>query len=427
MHLRWIGAAAFATATALSAQPGSIAPRLPKPTGRFAVGRVADHWIDSSRTEPFARSVDARRELMVYVWYPATAGGAAKRAPYIPDVDKIAGSIGESTLRSFFGTALAAVLAARVESASLERAPFASEAGQAPLLLFSPGFEESVLTYSAQVEDLASHGYIVVGIDHPYDSWAVRFPDGRVVPFAQAQWDAAQKKPNGAVAYQLAQIPLRADDIRFVLNRLIASGRTPSREAPFAGHIDWTKIGALGHSLGGVAAASACRTDARIRACMNEDAEDDGRPWDGGVAALPIKQPFLFFATGHSIYASARTPAPSAEALAQMKLTRAQFDSAANQNQRNEDAALASMPGGSYRIMAEAPDFTHGTFMDRKLLQSSTDSIARKQESYMALVRSYVRAFFDETLLSRAPTVLDRVGVIDSVITVERFNPSSPR
>jgi hypothetical protein len=35
---------------------------------------------------------------------------------------------------------------------------------------------------------------------------------------------------------------------------------------------------------------------------MNEDAEDDGRPWDGGVAAYAIKQPFLFFATGHSIY-----------------------------------------------------------------------------------------------------------------------------
>jgi hypothetical protein len=52
MHLRWIVTATFATATALSAQAGPIAPRLPKPTGRFAVGRVADHWIDSSRTEP---------------------------------------------------------------------------------------------------------------------------------------------------------------------------------------------------------------------------------------------------------------------------------------------------------------------------------------------------------------------------------------
>mgnify|MGYP001552234879 CR=1 FL=1 len=427
MHLKWIAAAAFSTATALSAQPGPIAPRLPGPTGPFAVGRVADHWIDSSRTEPFAPALNARRELMVYVWYPAVAGAAMRHAPYIPDVDKIASSIGEAPMRGVFGTALAAVLAGRVQTASLERAPFAAGAGRAPLLLFSPGFEESVLTYAAQVEDLASHGYVVVGVDHPYDSWGVRFPDGRVIPFAQAQWDAAQRKPDGALGYQLAQIPLRADDIRFVLNRLIASGRTPSRDAPYAGHVDWTKIGAFGHSLGGVAAASACRTDARILACMNEDAEDDGRPWDGGAEALAIKQPFLFFATGHSIYASPRTPPPSAEALAQLKLTRAQFDSTAHQNQRSEDAALASMPGGSYRIMAEAPDFTHGTFMDRKLLQSGSESIARKQEAYMATVRTYVRAFFDQTLLARAPTVLDRVGVIDSVITVERFKPAAPR
>lgn len=360
---------------------------------------------------------------MVYVWYPAVATGAARHAPYIPDVDKIVRTLGDPPLRAMFGSAFPAVLAGKVETASLERAPFAPAAGRAPLLLFSPGFEESVLTYAAQVEDLASHGYVVVGIDHPYDSWAVRFPDGRIIPFAQAQWDSAQRLPNGAVAYQLAQIPLRADDIRFVLNRLLALSGTPSRDAPFAGHVDWTKIGAFGHSLGGVAAASACRTDARIRACLNEDAEDEGRPWDGGVAAHVIKQPFLFFVTRHSIYVSPRTPPPTAEELAQMKLSRAQYDSMANLNQRNEDAALASMPGGSYRVKAEAADFTHGTFMDRKLLQSGTDSIARIQDAYMGLVRTYVRAFFDQVLLSHASTALNRVGVIDSVITVERFEP----
>jgi predicted dienelactone hydrolase len=292
--------------------------------------------------------------------------------------------------------------------------------------VFSPGFEESVLTYAAQVEDLASHGYIVAGIEHPYDSWATRFPDGRVIPFAQAPWDSAQREPNGAVAYQLAQIPPRADDIRFVLDRLVRLSTTPSRATPFAGHIDWTKIGAFGHSLGGVAAASACRSQTRIRACLNEDAEDDGRPYDGGLAAHVIKQPFLFFVTGHSIYASPRTPAPTAETLRQMKLTRAQYDSMANQNQHNEEAAMAAMPGGSYLVMAEAPDFTHGTFMDRKLLQSGTDSIARKQDFYMGLVRTYVRAFFDQTLLSRPSSALNRAGVVDSLITIERFGRPSP-
>ncbi|HEV8411779.1 MAG TPA: hypothetical protein VGQ30_14825 [Gemmatimonadaceae bacterium] len=417
--------AAMLTAATLSSQPGPVAPHIPPPTGRFPVGRVAYHWIDSSRTEPFTRGLDTPREVMVYVWYPA-ASGSTPHAAYIPDVDKIVRSIGETPVRAMFGAAFTAVVSGKVVSASLERASFSATVGRAPLLVFSPGFEESVLTYAAQVEDLASHGYIVAGIEHPYDSWATRFPDGRVIPFAQAPWDSAQREPNGAVAYQLAQIPPRADDIRFVLDRLVRLSATPSRAMPFAEHIDWTKVGAFGHSLGGVAAASACRSQTRIRACLNEDAEDDGRPYDGGVAAHVIKQPFLFFVSGHSIYASARTPAPTAETLRQMKLTRAQYDSMANQNQHNEEAAMAAMPGGSYLVMAEAPDFTHGTFMDRKLLQSGTDSIARRQDFYMGLVRTYVRAFFDQTLLSRPSSALNRAGVVDSLITIERFGRPSP-
>src|SRR6185437_8653810 len=119
---------------------------------------------------------------------------------------------------------------------------------------------------------------------------------------------------------------------------------------PFAHRLDLGRVGAHGHSLGGVAAASACRVDARIRACANEDADDDGRPFDGGVAAPAIKQPFLFFASGHSIYVSPRTPAPTAAALAGMKLTRPQYDSIVTLFQSNQDHALSAMPGGSIRV-----------------------------------------------------------------------------
>jgi len=39
-----------------------------------------------------------------------------------------------------------------------------------------------------------------------------------------------------------------------------------------------------------------------------------------------------------------------------MKLTRAQYDSITSLYQRNQDAALASMPGGSIRVMAESKE-----------------------------------------------------------------------
>jgi predicted dienelactone hydrolase len=396
--------------------------QLPSPTGPYTVGRTAFHWIDSSRTEPFERGLSARREIMVYVWYPAGRPSAAQDAPYFPHIDAIRRVIGDSLLKDEFGRALEGVLSGRVRSFVLQDATLSRARPVFPVLVFSHGFGESSLTYAAQLSDLASQGFVVFGIEHPHDAFAVWFPDGRVVPFAAAQWDSARGRPNGAVAYQLAQVEVRAMDMRFAVDQIVRLARAPVGHSLFAQRLDLTRIGAFGHSLGGVAAASACRVDARVRACANEDADDDGRPFAGGSAAYPIKQPFLFFATGHSIYVSARTPPPTADVLASNKLTRAQYDSIVNLYQRNQDEALASMPGGSTRVMAEAKDFTHRTFIDLRLLQAPTDSAADEQRHYVDLIRRYVLAFFDQTLRGQADTPLALPSPLDSIITVRHFD-----
>ncbi len=98
------------------------------------------------------------------------------------------------------------------------------------MLVFSPGFGETSLTYAAVLEDLASHGYVVFAVDHPHDAFCVVFPDGRAVPFDQAQWDAAIKRPGGAVAYQVAQVSIRAADMRYVIDRIMDLARAPARD-----------------------------------------------------------------------------------------------------------------------------------------------------------------------------------------------------
>jgi predicted dienelactone hydrolase len=211
-----------------------------------------------------------------------------------------------------------------------------------------------------------------------------------------------------------------------VLSLLSRSG-VRAGQARFAGALDLHRIGAFGHSLGGVAVASACRFDARIRACMNEDADDSGRPFDGGPVSLPIKQPFLFFATGHSIYVSPRTPAPTAAGLTRMKLTRTQYDSVTDIYQHNQDAALASLPSPSIRLMAEAEDFTHRSFLDLKALQATDSTAVLHQQRYLQLIRQYVRAFFDETLRGQAAPALEREGEVDSLLTIQHFNPRAER
>jgi hypothetical protein len=50
-----------------------------------------------------------------------------------------------------------------------------------PLVVFSPGLSASRLLYTLQAKALASYGFVVVTIDHPYDATFVEFPDGSSV------------------------------------------------------------------------------------------------------------------------------------------------------------------------------------------------------------------------------------------------------
>ncbi|UOK63043.1 hypothetical protein MT997_34085 [Paenibacillus sp. OVF10] len=52
-----------------------------------------------------------------------------------------------------------------------------------PVVLFSPGVRSARYQSMTAIEELVSHGYIVVGMDHPYTSARVTFPDGRKVSY----------------------------------------------------------------------------------------------------------------------------------------------------------------------------------------------------------------------------------------------------
>jgi predicted dienelactone hydrolase len=401
-----------------------MAPRaysqIPAPTGPYAAGRTELFFTDSSRTEPFLGGLDTYREIAVSAWYPAEAHRGARGAAYVPHFAAIADALGDSLMRAEFGSAETGIASGTVRSHAVNDAPLLKTHRPFPVLVFSHGFQEASVTYSAQLEDLASHGYVVFAIEHPFDAYAVWLPPGRVVRFAETSWDSALAVPGGAVAYQLAQVPLRAADMRFVVNRIIHLNQ--DQASRFAGALDLRKIGVFGHSLGGIAAASVCRWDARVRACLNEDADDQGRPWAGGMEALPIKQPFMFFATGHSIYVSPRTPLPTDTQLVNMHLTRTQYDSIVGLYQRNQDRALRSLPG-SIRVSAEREDFTHRSFIDLRVLQAKDGAELATQQRYLGVIRKYVRAFFDQSLRGVADSALAREGAVDSLVTVTHFGP----
>src|SRR5207247_2561409 len=90
--------------------------------------------------------------------------------------------------------------------ATADAAPLARKRGW-PVVLFSPGFGVERELYAGLVEDLASHGYVVVAIDHPHDASIVQFPDGHVVA-PSSQMDIAKA------------LSVRVADTRFVLSEL---------------------------------------------------------------------------------------------------------------------------------------------------------------------------------------------------------------
>ena len=135
-----------------------------------------------------------------------------------------------------------------------------------PLLLLAPGRGMPSLAYARVSQYLASHGFVVVGIDSP-GSGRQSFADGRVVPP-----DPALKPPPGLMAGPYIEVDrffanaakAGASDLVYVLD-LIAAAEA-EKSIPFAGRVDTDKVGLLGHSLGGRIAGAFAARDSRAAA-----------------------------------------------------------------------------------------------------------------------------------------------------------------
>ena len=127
---------------------------------------------DVSRPDPWAAGVNAR-ELMVSLWYPAAPSNGPRALYMTPAESRL-----QLTSRDVTGVPPDALSTVRTNAVS-DAAP-ARDEGSLPLVVLSPGFTNPRSTLTGLAEDLASHYYVVAGIDHTYESFATAFPDGRV-------------------------------------------------------------------------------------------------------------------------------------------------------------------------------------------------------------------------------------------------------
>jgi len=403
----------------LSGQAGNAAENLlPTPTGPFPVGRVTYHWIDSARREPLASVSPAYRELMVDVWYPAETISGHAPAPYLPDLPSAEKLLGETDVRKQFGAAYAQMLKGRLHTHAQEEAAFASGLTRRPLLIFSHGLGVLKTSYTAQLEDLASHGYVVAAIAHTHDTALVAFPDGRVIRFEQERRRAASGSERASIQYQDGRMKVGATDIRFVIDQLTRYDREAEFQAPFESHLDLGRIGAFGHSDGGRAAALACQTDTRVRACLDMDGVADNLPFYRDVQGKTMSQPFLLFVRKR------KSGTPTDEELAKMGYSLEELEKLIKSVDKKQDELLRGMPAGSYRVTLATAGVNHMSFSDSPLLEAAEDDAQYANSLRNSeIVRAYTRAFFDKTLLEKNNTVLDQQAISDPLVKVEWFRP----
>jgi dienelactone hydrolase len=351
---------------------------LPAPTGHFAVGRTTFAWVNQAQTDDLAPSPGVKREVLVWIWYPSSGSPSVAPADYLPAPWRVACERTYGVLMSQFLTRDPSMVQAHSSSdpgMSLEQHSY-------PLVIMRAGGGALTTDFTTLAEDLASHGYVVVGFDAPHRTGVVVFPDGRVVvrpPTANPENLPAA----GQVRLINKLLPMWSGDAQFVVDQLDRlNSADPSGR--FTGRLDIRRIGIFGHSFGGATALQFCHDDSRCKAGI----DIDGAPY-GSVVREGLTQPFLFLFSDHGDVSSDQ------EARAVLTDVESIYD---------------RLPNGRLLLMIRGAN--HFSFSDQILLKShyvvgllqffQGRLDARRG---LAITTAYVHTFFD-VYLKNAPASL---------------------
>lgn len=367
--------------------------QLPPPTGPYRVGTSTLDLIDPSRIETHVSGPARPREIVVQLWYPASPDGQ-RRASYR--------SRRETTwLSSYMG---------ELWTHSYRDAPVAASGGPFPVLLFNPAWGGQRTQNTYQTEDLASHGFIVAAIDHPYNSGPVAFSDGRVLEVGGLHdiSDFRHTTLDQQMAIGDREARIQAGDDILALDDLAAADLNP--RSPWFHRVDANDAGAFGHSFGGAAAAETCYEDPRVKAALNEDG------WMfGDVATLGLDKPYMM------ITDDLPEVTPGASADLQTRRVHAM-------NVRDEKSLDESLRRfGGYFVTIHG--VTHNNFRDRalyspvrRLNEAGTIAPARAH----AIVEAYTLQFFSYYLLHKPAPLLTATSQPFWEVKLEKYSPQAP-
>lgn len=369
--------------------------RFPHPGGPYEIGTLTYHWVDASRPEVFSTDPDARRELMVQIWYPAQKGSSNPRAPYIQDSAKVASAL--TILHNFPNYSLNHLK--YVTTNAMESAVVADDKPNYPVLIFLEGLTGYRQMNTFQVEELVSHGYIVMGIDQPGAAATVIFPDGHQIsglakngmePLTQQSINPVENAPvlNGR-SFKEGIIPYFAGDVSFALDQLVL---VSGSDKLLRGKLDLERVGVFGVSFGGIVGAEACLRDPRLKACLVMDVF---MPAD--VVQQGLQQPGMWITRPAD---TMRLERQKAGGWTEQDIEQHQTSMLATYDRSHGNGYFVQVPGMFHIDMT---DITYISPIFPLIGFSGPIGSQRAHE----IVNAYTLAFFERHLQNKAETLLD--------------------
>ena len=278
-----------------------------------------------------------------------------------------------------------------VETHSYQDASVSNAQSSYPVLIFSHGHVGFIEQNLAQMEELASHGYIVFSIAHTFHAIAMAFPDGHVVLADSVLANNYLKGISPPPDIYAEYLRIWTDDTLFLVDELedIQAGE---RGSLLVGKLDMSRLGIFGQSFGGVTAVQVCSVDDRCQAGINLDA---GLPIDyaGQTIDFHLKQPFMFMLNENAAFYRSRI----------LRIL--------------ENTAYGVTVSGTKHFNFTDLYFYSPVFKFTKIL-GPIDGYRM-----VKIINSYTLAFFDETLKGERSPLLDGPSPDYPEVTIEMRNP----
>lgn len=267
---------------------------LPKPSGSYSVGTKSILFIDSSRTDPFNSESSEFRKIPAKLFYPSDIVANAEPEAYFQNAYELSKNWAEANgfgLFPFIWSHLGLV-----NTNSFLNSDISDHDSLYPVLIFSHGYGQFSKFNTILLEELASHGFIVLSITHEYETCIAQYPEEKIITYSRNLPFFARRQietENDSSSYYLHHLhqtnnPLEqknlyekfyanmstwiesndiwVKDIRFCIDQLQNIGTMYLSDK-----IDTSKVGVLGYSFGGGASGTAALIEKRIKACVNID------------------------------------------------------------------------------------------------------------------------------------------------------------